>query len=275
VLFKHNKKTKYSPVKNNSSEWEKRSINYGISLQSVLFKGMPDPANEHFHSTHVNFILDCLAEQKDKIKILDVGCGYGRLSLPIIKKLPHVEILGMDISPNYVSLYKKNTGREAIVGALESLPPEIGTFDCIIVATVLMYLPETSLREVFSSLLVHLNSNGKIILIEPEKSGLIFQTIFGLARLRQKVVNNENINTGGRCFTSAQIHNLVRDAGGRIIKERRIPATTFFFFFIYVLAKILPANWTKIFFRWLTAADGLLKKTRLPTLWLFSLIEKG
>ncbi len=176
--LKQNQETNNYPAWSNTIEWEKRSINYGASWKSVLFKGMPDLANEHFHSCHINFILECIKKNNDAIRILDIGCGYGRLSLPIIQNIPQAQIIGLDISANYVNLYKENTGRDAFVGTLESLPSEIGTFDYIIVVTVLMYLPKNNLKEVFSNLFSHLNKNGKIIIIEPTQSGIIFQTGF-------------------------------------------------------------------------------------------------
>ncbi len=108
------------------------------------------------------------------MKILDAGCGYGRISLPLGQKFPQAQISGMDISPNYLRIYRQNTGRDAFIGTVEAIPPQIGTFDYIIVVTVLMYLPENKLKEAFSCLFAHLNPDGKIILIEPDRSGIAF-----------------------------------------------------------------------------------------------------
>ena len=94
MALKQNQENNNYPARDNAIEWEKRSINYGASWKSVLFKGMPDLANEHFHSCHINFILECIKSNKDDIRILDIGCGYGRLSLPIIQKLPQAQIIG-------------------------------------------------------------------------------------------------------------------------------------------------------------------------------------
>lgn len=259
-------------VWNNSLEWEKRSINYGSSLQSVLFKGMPDLANEHFHSSHLNFIIECLKDSKATMRILDVGCGYGRLSVPLVTKFPQAQISGMDISPNYVKLYRENTGRDAFIGTVDAIRTETGTFDYIIVVTVLMYLRENKLKETFSGLFAHLNPGGKIILIEPDKSGIIFQTCCGLTKLLRK---DSNINTGGKCFSADEIPAAVDQAGGLVIREARIPATTFFFLLIYVVAKTLPQNWAHGFFRGLTIIDSLFKNKKLPSLWSFYLIEKN
>ncbi|NTW77270.1 MAG: class I SAM-dependent methyltransferase [Syntrophaceae bacterium] len=259
------------PVKSDSFVWEKRSIGYGATLKSVLFQGMPDAANEHFHAAHLNFILECLKDHKTTMRILDIGCGYGRLSLPLVKKFPQAQISGMDISPNYVKLYRDITKRDAFIGAVDAIPPEVGTFDFIIVVTVLMYLPENKLINSISGLFAHLNPNGKIILIEPDESGIIFQTGCGLTKLLKK---NSRINTGGKCFSAGEINSVVNQAGGLVIREERIPATTFFFLLIYLVSKTLPRNWTNVFFHGLTLMDGLLRNKKLPTLWSFYLIEK-
>ena len=258
-------------VKSDSFVWEKRSIGYGATLKSVLFQGMPDAANEHFHAAHLNFILDCLKDYKNTMRILDIGCGYGRLSLPLVKMFPQAQISGMDISPNYVKLYRDITQRDAFVGAVDAIPAEPGTFDFIIVVTVLMYVPENKLINTLSGLLAHLNPEGKIILIEPDESGIIFQTGCGLTKLLRK---NDRIDTGGKCFSSGEINAAVDLAGGLIVREERIPATTIFFLLIYLVAKALPQNWTNVFFHGLTRIDGLLKNKKLPTLWSFYLIEK-
>ena len=272
MLSNNNSDFSNSPADVNSGAWEKRSINYGATLRSVLFQGMPDRANEHFHLSHLSFIWQCLDDQPTALKILDAGCGYGRISLPLGQKFPQAQICGMDISPNYLKIYRQNTGREAFIGTVEAIPPEIGTFDYIIVVTVLMYLPENKLKEAFSCLFAHLNPDGKIILIEPDRSGKLFQTGCGLTKLQRK---DSNINTGGRCLSAAEIAAAVSCTGGSIIREERIPATTFFFGPIYLLTKTLPDNWTRPFFRGLRALDGLLRNTRLPTLWSFYLIEKN
>lgn len=259
------------PEKRDCAAWEQRSIDYGATWKGVLFRGMPDMANEHFHLSHLNFILQCIKDSKATMRILDVGCGYGRLSLPVVKKFPQAQISGMDISPNYVKLYRKNTGRDAFIGAVDAIPREIGTFDYIIVVTVLMYLPENKLRETLSSLFAHLNPAGKIILIEPDKSGITFQTCCGLTKLMRKT---DNINTGGKCFSASEIPAAIDKVGGSIIREERIPATTFFFLLIYLLTKTLPQKWMRGFFRLMTVLDDLLKNKKLPTLWSFYLIGK-
>ena len=49
----------------NQTEWENRSIQYGTSLKSVLFKRLPGIVNEHISNWHVRFILENIVEKED------------------------------------------------------------------------------------------------------------------------------------------------------------------------------------------------------------------
>jgi len=257
----------------NMEEWEKRGILYGSSCKSVLFKNMPEAANRHFHFSHLNFICDSIHHIKNNCRILDVGCGYGRITMPLTQKLPEAEIIGIDISPAYVSLYKKNTGKNAFVGSIEAMPEGMGMFDLIISVTVMMYVQINQRRTMVKNLLEKLNSGGKLIMIEPDISGINYQTGFGILNFIKKNTSSGNIHTEGECFSSAELASLIQDSGGLIIKEERIPATTFFFLPMYILGKLFPEKIASFFFRPLNLLDNILKKYRLPTLWLFYLIQ--
>jgi SAM-dependent methyltransferase len=258
----------------NSAEWEKRSARYGASLKSVLFKGMPDVANEHLHHSHLDFILGCLKDAKENIRILDVGCGYGRLSVPLIKAFPKADILGMDMSHHYVKLYRENTRREAFVGTMEAIPPDIGAFDCVIAVTVFMYMERVLAGKAVANLLAHLNPGGKLIIIEPSASGIPYQTAFGLLNLFRRQSSSAPVNTGGVCFETGELDQMIASASGTIVKEQRIPATTFFFLAIYLMGTLLPARVAATVLRWISAIDNLLKSKKLPTLWTFHLATK-
>jgi 2-polyprenyl-3-methyl-5-hydroxy-6-metoxy-1,4-benzoquinol methylase len=258
----------------NLDEWEKRSIFYGNSYKSVLFKTMPDIVNKHFHMSHLKFIYDCIENIKEDSRILDIGCGYGRITMPLLQKLPKAEIIGIDISKTYVSLYKKNTGKDAFVSSIETIPDNLGTFDLIISATVMMYVPKHQLQFTVKNLLKKLNPGGKLIMIEPDISGINYQTGFGILNLIKKNIRSGNIHAGGHCFSSAELSSLIQEAGGILIKEQRIPATTFFFLPMYALGKLLPKRLAATFFQPLSFMDNILKTYKFPTLWLFDLIQR-
>ena len=255
-------------------EWELRSQLFRDSLRSVLFKGLPDVVNEHLHNWHKKITLNSI-EETGKMKILDVGCGYGRLSIPIIQKFPEVDIIGLDISENYVRLYKENTNRPAFVGAIENIPAELGSFDYIICVTVLMYVDGENLRKAISNLIYHLNPNGKLILIEPHFSGFLFQTGFGILTFLKHRIRKDIINTRGRSFRMNEIENLFINAGGKILSEIRLPITSLLFLPMILIGKLLSKRIAKEIYKVVFLFDTLLGALKLPSIYVFYLITRN
>jgi 2-polyprenyl-3-methyl-5-hydroxy-6-metoxy-1,4-benzoquinol methylase len=257
----------------NAKEWETRSKRFGDALKSVLFKGLPEIVNEHLHNWHKHLILERI-EEKEGLNILDAGCGYGRLSLPIIEKFPKVNIKGIDISENYVSLYQKNTHRSAIVGAIEDMPETLGSFDYVICVTVLMYLDDRKLKKAISHLLFHLKKGGELILIEPHRSGIPFETGFGMVTLLRLMTKRDQNDLRSRYFTSKEIGNYFHDAGGKISRERRLPVTSVFFLPIILIGKLLPYGTATIVFKMVSLFDALLGRFKFPSIYAAYLIQK-
>ncbi len=249
----------------NKSEWELRSHLFEASLRGVLFKGLPDVVNEHLHNWHTKVIFDSI-QGKDRLKILDVGCGYGRLSIPIIEKFPDADVTGVDIIENYVRLYKENTNHPAFVGAVENLPTELGTFDYIICVTVLMYLDGRNLKKAILNLLFHLRPEGKLILIEPHHSGILFQTGFRMVTLLMERMRPATVNTGGRFFAENEIENLINSAGGKIILEKRIPVSSLCFLPMAFSGVVLPDKVSRRICKFIARFDDLTGGLKLPSI---------
>jgi 2-polyprenyl-3-methyl-5-hydroxy-6-metoxy-1,4-benzoquinol methylase len=251
----------------NRELWEQRSSEHQNELKGVLFKRFPESLNQHIHQAHLSFVLDNITS--DSQRILDAGCGYGRISMEILKKFPQADISGLDVSDTYVELYKKNTGHNAFQGNLGSLPEAIGKYNLIVCVAVLMYVPKEEVEQTLRELLDHTNENGKIILIEPLQSGKFFSSGFGLLNL----VSKDKSKTAGNCFTAKDLKRKIRECGGNIIKEKRTPFTTLFIIPIYLLARIFKhMSWVyKCTNRW----DRWFGGWHLPSLHTFLIIEKG
>jgi 2-polyprenyl-3-methyl-5-hydroxy-6-metoxy-1,4-benzoquinol methylase len=258
----------------NRIAWENRSRLFGVSLKGVLFKGLPLLVNEHIHNWHKRVVL-AFAEGEKRLEILDVGCGYGRLSLPLIEKFPNADINGLDISENYVKIYEQTTKRRAFVGTIENVSPEFGTFDYILCVTVLMYLDNGKLKEAASRLLDHLKPDGKIILIEPHISGSPFQTGFGLLTFLRDRIQKETLNTGGRYFRSREIEDLFGRAGGKVLSEERLPITSLFFLPLTLVAKYLPEGIGRSICKRVALLDTLLGKFKWPSIHVAYLIARS
>ncbi len=205
---------------------------------------------------------------------MDAGCGYGRLSMPIIEKFPHIDIVGLDLSEQYVAFYQKNTNHPAWIGAIENMPEELGGFDYILCVTVLMYLDNGKLNKAISKLLFHLKQDGKLILIEPHHSGSLFQTGFGLISFFRRRQEGNTPVTGGRHFRSGEIEKRFVQAGGKVLRERRLPITSLVFLPLALIGKLLSDGIVRRACRLLSLLDDLFSRSKLPSVHVAYLIAK-
>jgi len=259
----------------NYNNWEQRSRAYGATLKSVLLKNMPTVLNEHLHNQHVKWILDFLRLRPAET-MLDIGCGYGRLSMALTKSLPELKITGLDMSENYVKLYQEHTGRKAFKGIVEKFPKELQRFDCILCVTLLMYVSSDKLQQVFNEMLTHLTPNGRIILIESSRSGRPFVTAFGLSTFLSWLKSKKEVpETGGSSFSYAEIKKLAETAHARIVDQRRMPITTFLILPMFIFAKFFPAKLCQIIFKPIVFLNECFNKITLPTIHTAYLIEKA
>jgi ubiquinone/menaquinone biosynthesis C-methylase UbiE len=88
-----------------------------------------------------------LAQVKPGDKILDVGCGNGRLTIAAQNWVgPGGEALGIDPSPEMIAVARRNAGHSDPparfeVGLVEAIPFPDATFDVVLSRLVLHHLP--------------------------------------------------------------------------------------------------------------------------------------
>jgi len=164
--------------------WEKRSERYGREIEGVLFKSLPKPLNEYLHNwswEQVREGVELLGEKK--VKILDMGSGYGRLSREILANYENARIAGVDISSNYVRLYNEELrprGR-AVVADIKKLPFKDKSFDAVIMVVSMVCLKgEENQSKAMTELMRVLKPGGRFVIIESNKSGYDLVTLGGL-----------------------------------------------------------------------------------------------
>jgi len=106
-------------------------------------------------------MLEQLSNEKT---VLDLACGTGILTKQIAEKLPHAEIVGVDITKNYLEKAKNKLlsyqNISFIIQDAEKL--NLGKkFDCITASYLPKYCTATIL---IKNCVDHLNSGGKIVL---------------------------------------------------------------------------------------------------------------
>lgn len=107
-------------------------------------------------------------------KILDVGCGDGRIAAQLAKQVPQGEVIGLDPSASMIAFAKNFQKQEGIknVDFLQGNAENFvlkNKFDVIIAIHVLHWLvdPETALKNIYN----HLQPGGKVYFMLAMKKG--------------------------------------------------------------------------------------------------------
>ena len=112
---------------------------------------------------------------KDKIKILDVGCGPGNHTAYLYSLNNSYQITGIDLSDKMIELARKNAPDcHFIKGDIRNLDSNI-KYDAVIASFCIVHLLNNELINFISKLNTLLNQNGSLYLsfIEGNKAGLI------------------------------------------------------------------------------------------------------
>ncbi len=95
--------------------------------------------------------------------VLDLGCGTGILSRKISEKFPNAKIVGVDITPSFLKMAKRNSKLFPNISFIHQDAETLNLglkFDCITSSYIPKYCnPEILVKNCVS----HLNSGGKII----------------------------------------------------------------------------------------------------------------
>ncbi|MFC1842884.1 class I SAM-dependent methyltransferase [Candidatus Dependentiae bacterium] len=103
-----------------------------IFYKKIGARGLASVTSKERTVAYINFLKKFILQDH---KILDVGCGYGRITIPLAKIGYLIE--GIDISPNLLEEAKKQARREDIkiafkIGDMCNLPYKDESFDVVI-----------------------------------------------------------------------------------------------------------------------------------------------
>ena len=151
------------PLAESERAWDERQRALGCTPQAVLFKRFPGWLNAWLHRRHVRFVLANLPPRAERI--LDAGCGYGRLARTVRDARPQAVIEGVEFCGAFAEQFENSIGRCHRVPIQEFRPER--SYDAILIVTLLMYLSEAERPRVLSALWESLNPGGRLICIEP------------------------------------------------------------------------------------------------------------
>ncbi len=216
--------------------WERRSLFFKEDIEGVLPKFLPRQINYFLHQWMLNNIE--LAIDNKTVKVLDLGCSYGRLSKSILEKFPNTKVTGIDISKTYINFYNKglHPRGKAVVGTITNLPFSSNQFDVVFMVTTLMYLMKKSDQKKASNELCRvLKKGGRFIIIEPN---LISNLIIFLGTVVKLYKGNNNLNIPSKSFSTRYIKTLIKQNGCQIDKISTIPIWTLMMSILLLSSKI-------------------------------------
>jgi ubiquinone/menaquinone biosynthesis C-methylase UbiE len=144
---------------------------------------------------------------------LDAGCGYGRVSIPLLKANPRLRCVGVDASPvmleKFVQLAKEHAVGDRVelyCGNLDSLPFAESQFEFVLSCAVLLHVPKNEAKTILAELRRVLANNGQLVLAGS------FPNVFnpeGLVNLRHNRLQGKNGPV--RVYTRSEVKRLFND----------------------------------------------------------------
>jgi ubiquinone/menaquinone biosynthesis C-methylase UbiE len=156
------------------------------------------------------WIYEHIDEQVETI--LDAGCGYGRIAIPLLTKNPNLHLVGVDASS--VMLHKflqlsqeyELANRIALYnGNLSNLPVKDNCFDCVVSSAVILHVPYAEAKIIVKEIYRILKPGGKVIFSSS------FPNIYNLEGLQNAVYEKFKSQTNGpvRVYSRQQVEVLL------------------------------------------------------------------
>jgi 2-polyprenyl-3-methyl-5-hydroxy-6-metoxy-1,4-benzoquinol methylase len=176
LYFGQRKKSKKKWV-----EWQKYDANTHISMMRAHTETL---SVNTLNTARIQIFTDMVKSIGSNLKILDVGCGEGAISEPIMNRGNYVAALEL---PGVATLAKKYNVSTVMAGDAEQLAFASGSFDLVIASEVVEHLwqPQSFLDEAYRVL----KPEGYLIVETPEgEAGLHYDShkhFFTVERLTQ------------------------------------------------------------------------------------------
>lgn len=246
--------------------WQQRSQKFGSQIEGVLLKSVPLQINTYLHRWMLERICSEVKE-KDNIQILDIGCGYGRLSEELLKSFPKIKMFGIDIAQKYVDLYNQHLAPrgKAVKGDICQLPFKDNYFEMVFIVTTLMYLADNAQqRQALAEIYRVLKPGGSFVIIERNPLGY---SIFNLGGLVPLLRGEKYSEIPAVSFNPTTISQLVSGFNLRIVQKRGMPLFTVFFY-PALMSAIINENLGNLFLKLIKVLDKWIGNFVSPSLYI-------
>lgn len=228
--------------KNLKEAWEIRAKTFQNKKESVMQQSLPSLLKDYVDKFQKQEIVSLLPNYK--CKVLDVGCGYGRIAEAVVMANRNAYVYGIDISETFVDLFnRKFKGKaQATSGDVRYLPFENESFDLVFSVASLLYLEsEDGQKRAIHEIFRVLKRDGIVVIIEPHKSGWNIVNFFGLIPfVLRKILRKKKVETFEIPFSGGRIEKLIKINKGILISRKGYPAITFMFVPVLIFSKTIP-----------------------------------
>ena len=133
----------------------------------MLFRNFPEAANAALHAWHKAVVeRNFLPLVPQGSRVLDLGCGYGRIAMEILALRNDLRIVGQDISMAYCAAFALHSG-PVVQASIEAIPFAEQAFDAAIAVTSLMYVDPAHRADALSGMRAVLKDGGHLLLVDP------------------------------------------------------------------------------------------------------------
>ena len=205
------------------SQWMKRDWNVRAKVDPKMFVGLVEPNEDNFFKNgeiSLQRLLSKLPIKIDakKMRILEIGCGIGRLLIPLSDIFK--EVIGVDISEEMLRICKNNINdiKNCNVfqnNGLDLTNFEGGNFDVCLANTVFQHIPE-------KNVVIEYIHEVERVLVE---NGIF---IFNVYSLEQSNIIKDPPNTNtGVTFSENEIIEIAKKTNFKIINAYYEDVTTY------------------------------------------------
>jgi SAM-dependent methyltransferase len=211
--------------------WEQRAKENTTTLRGVLCQGLSVVLNDYINKFHIAQVQKWFIPRMCReALVLDLGCGYGRISKVIRELRPDINLFGLDFVLDYCELYRKYINSQSVCGEIQALPFAHASFDGILAITSLMYVSHEQRLSITKQILELIKPNGYVLFIDPGQ-----ELMKAVSMLRPQSTRE---TTGGFGFYSYEYQKLIANSGGKIIAFGGMPIFTLMLPILIILEKV-------------------------------------
>lgn len=116
-------------------------------------------------------VINHLPLNHQPLRVLDAGCGPGRMTREIKKKYPKIELTGIDADPRILAIAKQKANKEHLSinyqqAFIQHLPFPTGTFDVVYSSLVVHHLPTNVKIKAINEIKRVLKTDGTFLLAD-------------------------------------------------------------------------------------------------------------